>query len=274
MRRITWIASYPKSGNTWVRAIVDRIVHHERAFDINALGETAPSFSGLTQEFVKRNEIRLSGSAPGEVRRWWTPVQREICEAADQPVFLKTHNVAARFDSGPFPDPDFTAGAIYIVRDPRDVALSYAHHYKMTLGLAVVALCTSSAFNIKQEALGLTELLMSWGEHVQGWTSLKACPLLVLRYEDLLADPAEGVRRIGAFLDRPLAPDQVAAIVAATSFNELRGQEKARGFNESVRPDGFFRAGTAGQWRDTPDTSVFAPLLDKNARIMKKHGYL
>jgi hypothetical protein len=137
-----------------------------------------------------------------------------------------------------------------------------------------VALCTSSAFNIKQEALGLTELLMSWGEHVQGWTALKACPLLLLRYEDLLADPALGVRRIAEFLDRPLAPEQVAAIVAATSFDELKGQEKARGFNESVRRDGFFRAGTAGQWREIEDQSVFVPLVDKNARMMKKHGYL
>jgi len=274
MRRIHWIASYPKSGNTWVRAIVDRIVHPERTFDINALGKTAPSFSRLTQKFVERNGIALSGSAPGEVRRWWTPVQREICAAGDGPLFIKTHNVAAKFDSGPFPDPGSSAGAIYILRDPRDVALSYAHHYKYTLGLAVVALCTSSAFNIKQEALGLTELLMSWGEHVQGWTSLKACPLLVLRYEDLLADPAEGVRRIGAFLDRPLAPERVAAIVAATSFDQLRGQERARGFNESVRPDGFFRAGTSGQWRDLADQNVFAPLLDKHAGIMRKHGYL
>jgi hypothetical protein len=274
MRRITWIASYPKSGNTWVRAIVDRMVHPERPLDINALSATAPSFSSLTQRFVERNAIKLSGSAPGEVRRWWTPVQREICEDAERDIFLKTHNVAAKFDSGPFPDPGSTAGAIYVVRDPRDVALSYAWHYKMTLGLAIVALCTSSAFNIKQEQLGLTELLMSWGEHVFGWTSLKRCRLLVLRYEDLLADPAAGVRRIGAFLDKPLSADQVDAIVAATSFQELKGQEQARGFNESVRPDGFFRTGTAGQWRDIEDHSVFAPLIDKNARIMRRHGYL
>jgi hypothetical protein len=274
MRRIHWIASYPKSGNTWVRAIVDRIVHAERPFDINALGKTAPSFASLTQKHVERHGIALSGSAPGEVRRWWTPLQRELCAAADQPVFLKTHNVAARFDSGPFPDPDSSASAIYILRDPRDVALSYAWHYKMTVGLAVVALCTSSAFNIKQEALGLTELLMSWGEHVQGWTSLKSCPLLVLRYEDLLADPATAVRQIGKFLDRPLSADQVAEIVAATSFQQLQGQEKAHGFNESVRPDGFFRTGTAGQWRDVKDQSVFAPLIDKNGRTMRRHGYL
>jgi hypothetical protein len=274
MRRIHWIASYPKSGNTWVRAIVECIVHPERPLDINALGRTAPSFARLTQKYVERNGIGVPASAPGEVRRWWTPVQREICEAADDEIFLKTHNVAAKFDSGPFPDPASSAGAIYILRDPRDVALSYAHHYKYTLGLAVVALCTSSAFNIKQEQPGLTELLMSWGEHVQGWTSLKACPLLVLRYEDLLADPAAAVRQIGEFLDKPLFPDQAAAIAAATSFDQLQGQEKTHGFNESVRRDGFFRAGTAGQWRDHADPSVFQPLLDKNARMMRKHGYL
>lgn len=274
MARITWIASYPKSGNTWVRAIVDRIVHPERTFDINALGKTAPSFSRLVQEFVSANDLKLSASAPGEVRRYWTPVQRRICETAGRQAFLKTHNVAARFDSGPFPDPGSTASAIYIVRDPRDVALSYAYHYKYSLGLAVIALCTSSAFNVKQQDLGKTELLMSWGEHVYGWTSLKSCPLLVLRYEDLLANPADGVRAIGKFLDRPLSTEQVDAIVAATSFAQLKGQEKARGFNESVRSEGFFRAGTSGQWREIKDQSVFAPLIDKNARMMRKHGYL
>ena len=274
MRRIHWIASYPKSGNTWVRAIVDRIVHPGRSFDINALGTTAPSFARLTQKYVANNGIEISGSAPGEVRRWWPAIQCEICANAEQEIFLKTHNVAATFDSGPFPDPASSAGAIYIVRDPRDVALSYAHHYKYTLGLAVAALCTSSAFNIKQEAPGLTELLMSWREHVQGWTSLKRCPLLVLRYEDLLADPTAGARQIGDFLGKPLSPDRIEGIVAATSFGQLRGQEKAHGFNESVRRDGFFRAGTAGQWRAIEDQSVFQPLLAKNASMMRKHGYL
>ena len=115
---------------------------------------------------------------------------------------------------------------------------------------------------------------MSWGEHVFGLTSLKRCRLLVLRYEDLLKDPADGVRAIGKFLGKPLASEQVDAIVAATSFQELQGQEKARDFKESVRPDGFFRVGTAGQWRELKDQSVFAPLIEKNARIMRRHGYL
>ena len=274
MRQITWLASYPKSGNTWLRAIVDRLVRPERPFDVNALGETAPAFSGLTERFIAKLGGAVPLSSRGEVRRYWAATQHAICSSSEQEIFLKTHNVAAKFDCGYFPDPNLTRSVIYIVRDPRDVALSYAHHYKMTLGLAVVALCTSSAFNIKQEALGLTELLMSWGEHVQGWTSLKACPLLVLRYEDLLADPATAVRQIATFLNKPLSADRVAEIVSATSFDQLQGQEKAHGFNEAVRRDGFFRAGTAGQWRDAQDQSIFQPLLDKNARMMRRYDYL
>jgi len=274
MSLIHWIASYPKSGNTWVRAIVDRIVRPEQPFDINALGDTAPSFAKLTQDYVRDHQIALSASAPGEVRRYWTPVQRQICTTSAHDVVLKTHNIAARFDSGRFPDPASTASAIYVVRDPRDVALSYAYHYKMALGMAVMALCTSSAHNFKQEALGMTELLMSWGEHVQGWSALKRRPLLVLRYEDLLADPADAVRAIADFLGQPLPAGQIAAIVEATSFDQLKGQEKARGFKESVRAEGFFRAGRSGQWREVEDQRAFAPLLEKHARVMKRHGYL
>ena len=274
MRRIVWIASYPKSGNTWVRAIVDRILHPDTPFDINRLGNTAPSFNNIVQRFVDEQKIQLSASAPGEVRRYWTPVQKQICESADGPVFLKTHNVAAKFDSGPFPDPTCTTSAIYILRDPRDVALSWAYHYKTSLGIAVMALCTSSAHNVKQEALGKTELLMSWGEHVYGWTSLKRRKVLVLRYEDLLADTREGVRQIGAFLNNPLSDAQVDAIVGTTAFSQLKQQERERGFRESVRTEGFFRAGTAGQWRDVKDQKVFQPIIEKHRREMRRHAYL
>ena len=82
------------------------------------------------------------------------------------------------------------------------------------------------------------------------------------------------VGAIAQFLNKPLADDEVETIVAATGFRQLKNQEKAHGFNEAVRGEGFFRTGTAGQWREIEDQSVFAPLLEKSARMMRKHGYL
>ena len=274
MGRITWLASYPKSGNTWLRAIVDRIVRPEQPFDLNALGETAPAFSGLTERFILEHGIEVPLSAPGEIRRYWAPTQHAVCSRSAQDVFLKTHNVAAKFDCGLFPDPTLTRSAIYIVRDPRDVAISFAHHYRQPLGLAVAALCTSSAFNFKPQQIGRTELLTSWGEHVAGWTASKRFPLLVLRFEDLLTNAEAGVRRIAEFLGRELSDAQVGDVVAATSFERLQRDEAERGFTEAVRAGSFFRVGSARQWCDVRDQSVFRPLLERFARPMRRYGYL
>jgi hypothetical protein len=274
MGRITWIASYPKSGNTWLRAIVDRIVRPERPFELNALDETSWALSGLTEQFIADHGGEVPLSAPGGVRRYWTATQEAICAACEQPIFVKTHNIAAKFDSGYFPDPDCTESAIYILRDPRDVAISFAYHYRYPLGLGVAALCSSTTFNFKPEQIGRTELLMSWGEHVASWTSSKRFPLLVLHYEDLLADAEAGVRRIAGFLGRQLSEQQLKDTVAATTFEHLRRQEAEHGFNEAVRAGRFFRVGKAQQWRDIKDQSVFAPLLDRFAKLMRRHGYL
>ncbi len=274
MRRITWLASYPKSGNTWLRAIVDRIAHPERPFDLNTFGDTAPAFSGLTERYIAEHGFEVPPSAPGEIRRHWAAIQHAICSTSDQEIFVKVHNVAAKFDNGYFPDPNLTKSAIYLLRDPRDVAISFSYHYRLPLGLAVAALCTSSAFNFKSEQIGRTELLMSWGEHVTGWTCLKRFPLLVLRYEDLLANAAAGVRRIAAFLGERLSDEEVKEVVAATSFEQLRRQEAERGFVEAVRDKGFFRVGKAQQWREVEDHSVFQPLFERFARLMRRYGYL
>lgn len=274
MARITWLASYPKSGNTWLRAIVDRIVRPERPFDVNALGETAPAFSRLTERFIADHGGEVPLSAPGEVRRYWAATQRSLCAMSRPKVFVKTHNIAAKFDFGYFPEPDLTDAAIYVVRDPRDVAISFAYHYRISVGSAVEVLCSSSAINFKPQEIGKTELLMSWGEHVAGWSSLTGFPLLVLRYEDLLAHAEAGVRGIARFLNMPMSEERAREVVAVTSFEQLSRQEAERGFTEAVRVGRFFRVGRARQWREIRDQGVFQPLIDKFSRSMRRYGYL
>jgi Sulfotransferase domain len=138
----------------------------------------------------------------------------------------------------------------------------------------VAVLCSSWSFSFKPQQMGRTELLTSWGEHVAAWTVLKRFPLLVLRYEDLLANAETGVRRIAGFLGKQVSEQQVRDVVVATSFAQLRRQEAERGFTEAVRARGFFRVGKAQQWREVGDQSVFEPLLDRFSRLMRRYGYL
>ena len=101
MRRITWLASYPKRQHLAAGDCrPDR--PPERPFDLNALGETAPAFSGLTERFIADHGVEVPLSAPGEVRRYWAATQHAICSSSENEVFLKTHNVAAKFDCGHF----------------------------------------------------------------------------------------------------------------------------------------------------------------------------
>ncbi|MEQ8666923.1 MAG: sulfotransferase domain-containing protein [Rhodospirillales bacterium] len=273
IKNLVWIASYPKSGNTWTRFIVDRLTRPETAFDINESVRHSLGFVQITAKAIRDQGVRLTDNNFADVRRYWGEVQRAISGSGTDRIFLKTHNIAARFDTGPFPDPAVTHAAIYLVRDPRDVAISYAHHYKTDVTTAVQMMCQPFATLCQSSEVERTELLKSWGQHVTGWTAEKPFPTLVLRYEDLLADTPAAVLQMARFLDVPCEASRAAEIADETGFDKLKAQEDAGGFADAVTADGFFRAGRSGQWRGFENPSVFEPLSREFAEVMRKFGY-
>lgn len=272
-RNLIWIASYPKSGNTWTRFICDRLSRPGTAFDINESARQSLGFVHVTAQAIRDHGIALTDDNYADVRKYWREVQHAIAASGKDRIFLKTHNIAAQFDSGPFPDPAVTGAAIYLVRDPRDVAISYAHHYKTDVATAVDFMCQPFATLCQSSEVEKTELLKSWGQHVAGWTAEKPYPTLVLRYEGLLADTPSAIMRIGDFLGLPCDPARAAEIADETGFENLRAQEQAGGFADAVTADGFFRAGRTRQWRDHEDPSVFDPLLSAFPDVMKRFDY-
>lgn len=242
-------------------------------FDLNRLGgmEASDVSAALYAPHLKHapgpaDQARIAALRPR--------VQREIAEGRRARVLIKTHN--ARIEDRGFPtiNPKVTSGAVYLVRNPLDVAISFAAFRGIPLDRAIADMAMTGFGNSTNEKT-VYWVSGSWSENVQSWTETADPTVLVLRYEDILADPAarfaEAARHI---LLEPTA-GQVAEAVALSSFDRLKGIEKSRGFSErpaSARE--FFRKGNAGQWRSALSKAQVDRIVADHEAQMARFGYL
>ena len=175
----------------------------------------------------------------------------------------------------PLITPSATAGAIYVVRNPLDVAPSLAHHFRMTIQWAVDIICD------ERHALPATEgqieqILLNWSGHVESWTRTPFKRLHVMRYEDMVAKPFKTFGALSKFFGLPHEPERIKKAIKFSSFRELKSQEDKGGFIEA-RPDGeakFFRAGQAGGWRNALTEAQVEKVIEKHRDVMRDFGYL
>lgn len=275
MPGIVWLASYPKSGNTWLRAfLANYIANSAKALPINdlpnhILGDnlllhyeqyTGRAAEDLTEEQLTRLRPRI--------HEWFA-------QSRGQDVFVKTHNAVSRSGEVPLITPSATAGAIYVVRNPMDVAISFAHHYQVSYARAVESLCDESYCLPPSSGL-LPQYLSSWSRHVQGWTEAPGLTRHVMRYEDMQDKPVRTFGRLVKFLGLANDAQRLKRAVKFSSFRELSNQEKTTKFVES-RPDGktpFFRQGKMGTWRRLLTEDQVETLVSHHRPIMLKMGYL
>lgn len=283
MNRIVWLASYPKSGSTWVRALVTNYRRQEQApADINRL-DGGPIASARL-EFDEWVGIEASALGEHVVDRLRPEVYRRIASSAEAPLFLKVHDAWSRADNDvPIFPPDATLGVVYIVRNPLDIVTSLANHYGTSPEEAVRRLCdqdaktADSAVDLRHQ---LRQRLGSWTEHVRSWVDESGLPVEVVRYEDLAADAVAALSRVIRFcgLDGnrdSSCPARVAKAVAFSDFAELRRQEHESGFKE--RPPAaqtFFRRGRVDGWREELNLSLVRELVDAHRPTMERFGYL
>ena len=236
MNNLIWICSYPKSGNTWVRSIIFAALMGE--VSLNNFGNLVPAFNASA---IVNTANDSSNPLDREVSSWNKAQQITSREASTKLQMFKTHNAAATVNGVEFPNKKLTSKAVYIVRDPRDVAVSYARHCDIDINASIKALLDerNCTFDI-----GRADFLSSWGNHILSWQK-KEFPVLVLRYEDLLSAPYLQIPRLLAFLNiKTNLP--VASLVELTSFKNLQRLEGEGGFAESVRQKSFFWRGKNG----------------------------
>jgi hypothetical protein len=201
-------------------------------------------------------------------------VHAAMTAAHPDTVFVKTHNASVDDRGTPMITLEHTAGAIYVVRNPLDVAVSYSHHFGVSLEDAVAAMNRPGNQSIGNQENFVYELHCSWSEHVRSWTAAPNQALHVVRYEDMTREPQRTFSDVTRFLGLQAAPERVAGAIERSSFAVLQEQELRHGFRErSRKSEQFFRAGLAGQGQRLLAAGLIEALRAAHGETMLRFGY-
>lgn len=271
---ILWLASYPKSGNTWLRAFLHNLlVDLDEPVDINKLA--ALTLGDSQAKWYRAVDDRAPGSLSPQALALLRPqVHAQIAASFTNTVMVKTHNALVEVAGAPMITMAATAGAIYVVRNPLDVVLSYAHHLGISLDQAATIMETKG-FETAATPETVPEHQSDWSSHVYSWTGMANPALLVLRYEDMTANPVKSFGAVAKFLGMKVTGQRLKRAIRFSSFKEMRNQEDKAGFVERTpAQDYFFRSGRAGGWRKQLTDDLVRRIVMRHREQMERFRYI
>lgn len=277
MSGIYWLASYPKSGNTWFRAFLYNYQQNgDTPADINeiATGNIA-SARGWLDEILGFDTADLS---PDELERLRPEVYR-WSKQGDEVGYHKIHDAYLYADDGtPLVSKEGTLGAVYIVRNPLDVAPSAANHWNCSLDEAITRMGKSEmtlARSRKAMASQVRQRLLTWSDHVLSWVDAPELKCLAIRYEDMLNEPQATFTRALEFLEIDVEKERVEKAIRFSDFSELSRQEAEKGFRERpANTERFFRQGKSGDWRSKLNAAQITKVVADHYEVMRRFAYL
>ena len=268
------LASYPKSGNTWVRVfLVNLFANAREPLPLAEIGRlsTGDNVAAWYRAIDPSDDAAWSNTHIARLRH---DVQRHVAGRSPDTVFLKTHAALLPMEGVPPFAPDVLAGAVYIVRNPLDVAVSYARHSGVSLDGAIA---TMEHNNYTPARFGelLPYLQGGWSQNVASWTMQPHPRIHVMRYEDMVADPPKAFAGLTRFLEIEVAAERLERAIANSDIAGLRRQEQAEGFIERPNKDvPFFGPGLVGAGKDTLTTEQIARICARHRAQMARFGYL
>ncbi|MFX0542692.1 sulfotransferase domain-containing protein [Roseovarius sp. S4756] len=272
---IVWLASYPKSGNTWTRIfLANYLMNPDKPVSINEVHRF-----GMGDSIAKTYNMVAAPHTPDlqdyqVTLRLRDKVLRGIIGNGADVNLVKTHNIRSKAYGTTLIPPEYTRSSVYIVRNPLDMVLSYARHYGIEPAAAVEAIGRSDNANATDGA-AVWQFLGSWTEHVESWTNNSPYPSLVLRYEDMLDKPEQAFGALVRHLGVPLEEERLKKAIRFASFDEVSSQEKATGFAENPgKSETFFTSGKAGKWKEALGEDLIEKIRTDHKATMKRFGYL
>lgn len=283
---IIWIASYPKSGNTWLRSIISALVYSDDGiFDFNLLKKIQQFpekiyFKDLIKDFSNFDEIKKN----------WIFAQDKI-NLDNKIKFFKTHQGKYTVDGDDFTNNINTRAVIYVVRDPRNVINSISNHYSLSVENSLKFMLSpkliGNSKNFEESFMdnkpSMFTLLGKWNDHYRSWTRNKK-NLLLIKYENLIRDPKIEMDKIIHFLNKYLKFDTSIEknknIIETTSFEYLKKLEGKGLFKEAPLKKNtagrvkFFNLGPKNQWSKESNQEIIKSIEKNFSTEMRELGYL
>ena len=289
-KQIFWVASYPKSGNTLLRSILSSIFFSQDGlFNFKLLKNIPIIENTINLDFIKKNhsEDYEKIHKLEILSKYWKMIQSKKNLGFESDfLFVKTHHALINVFNNSFTSDLSTRGIIYTVRDPRDVVISYAHHFNSSIEESVKKLLSTKSalewednkylFLNKPKPLSFVS---SWHHNCQSWIENKFnCPFLLIKYEDMIKEKQKTVQKLVKFFQNNYnfqfqnLDSKIANIVKSTNFKLLKQNEAKFGFSESENRQ-FFRKGTSDQWQDILNKDQILKIEQNFSTLMKKFGY-
>ena len=285
---IIWLASYPKSGNTWLRFFIISLLMGKKVdLNLNHLKAILSypdksQFKGLISDFLDLEQVAKN----------WITSQDKINHDNSLRLF-KTHNIFGKFKSYPFTNDKNTLATIHIVRDPRNIVTSLKNHFNITNykdakeflfkeGQILTLSEKEKEKYFRKEKHPLPQIIGSWKTHYLSWRNMKKNYLLI-KYENLLLNPEDEFTKVANFLGRffnhDFNRDTVNNAIELSSFDKLKKMEKEHGFSESAvnergEKQNFFYLGPKNDWKKILDKNITEEINKEFQKEMSELGYL
>jgi hypothetical protein len=278
---IIWLASYPKSGNTWVRQFLASLIYSNRE-------KSGLDKLGFIMQYPKRDQFEklvTDLNDFNQIKKNWINSQ-DLINSDNKVKIFKTHHVLYRLGEDIFTNQKNTLGAIYVVRDPRNVISSILYHFNLS--------CIEEALNfIKEEKkfIGnlknkvnypLHTLIGSWKTNYNSW-KLIGKNFLLVRYEDLILNPNSEFRKIANYITSIInirfTEEQIKKSIEESSFKNMSSLEDKNGFLEVIKDSEnkkkkFFNLGPKNNWKEILDKKYVDEIENSFNDEMKELGYI